>query len=52
MRELEGGLDFEVKEKGSNFSAGQVQLICLARVLLKRPALVFMDEVCAMLQYE
>jgi ABC-type multidrug transport system fused ATPase/permease subunit len=44
---LDGGLGHEVKEKGDNFSAGEVQLLCLARVLLKRPPLVFMDEATA-----
>ena len=41
------GLDHEVKEKGDNFSAGEVQLICLARVLIKRPSIIFMDEATA-----
>jgi len=47
VAQLEGGLDAEVKEKGDNFSAGQVQLLCLARVLLKDPTIVFMDEATA-----
>ena len=41
------GLDHEVQEKGSNLSAGTVQLLCLARVLLKKPQLIFMDEATA-----
>jgi len=44
---LPDGLDAEVKEKGDNFSTGQVQLLCLARVLLKNPTIVFMDEATA-----
>jgi ABC-type multidrug transport system fused ATPase/permease subunit len=44
---MEGKLEHAVQEQGSNLSAGTVQLICLARVLLKRPKLLFMDEATA-----
>ena len=45
--DMEGQLDHKIEEKGSNLSAGTVQLLCLARVLLKRPKVIFMDEATA-----
>ena len=44
---FDDGLEHEVLEKGSNLSVGTVQLVCLARVLLKRPRVIFMDEATA-----
>ena len=44
VRRLPGGYDAEVGKNGAKLSAGQRQLIALARVILADPAVVVLDE--------
>jgi ATP-binding cassette, subfamily B, multidrug efflux pump len=44
IRTLPDGYHAHVRERGSNFSAGQRQLLSLARVLVYQPEILVMDE--------
>mmetsp|Transcript_10600 Transcript_10600/g.19563 ORF Transcript_10600/g.19563 Transcript_10600/m.19563 type:complete len:1646 (-) Transcript_10600:56-4993(-) len=41
---LPGGLDFRLQGESSRLSFGQRQLLCLARVVIRQPALLLLDD--------
>lgn len=52
VSDFEGGLDAVVSEYGENMSAGQRQVICLTRALLRNSNILILDEASSSLDME
>ena len=45
IKKFENDLNFQLTENGKNLSNGELQMLCLARVLLKKKKILILDEV-------
>ncbi len=52
INKLSKGLDYEILERGNNFSAGQRQLLSFARTVVHKPAIMILDEATANIDTE
>lgn len=51
IRSKEGGLDEMVEQSGTNFSGGQRQRLTIARALVRKPAILVLDDSASALDY-
>ena len=52
ISKLEKGLDYQILERGNNFSAGQRQLLSFARTIVHKPEVMILDEATANIDTE
>ena len=52
VNDLEGGLDYEIAQGGTNVSGGQRQRLCIARAIAKAPEIYVFDDSFSALDYK
>lgn len=52
IRKLNGGYNHMLEERGSGLSAGEKQLISFARIILKNPSVIILDEATSAIDTE
>ncbi len=52
INKLSDGLDYQILERGNNFSAGQRQLLSFARTIVHKPQVMILDEATANIDTE